>query len=53
MNIAILGTVGLLILWIVLTFVMAIPSGWVHVPLVLATLLLVKGIVDQQPKNIE
>ncbi len=49
MNIAILGAVVLLIFWIVLTFVMAIPSGWVHVPLVVAVLLVVKGIVDVKP----
>jgi uncharacterized membrane protein (DUF485 family) len=31
--------------WIVLAFVVAIPSGWVHVPLVGAVLLVVRAIV--------
>lgn len=34
-----------LVLWIVLAFVRPIPSGWVHVPLVVAVLLIVRAIV--------
>jgi len=34
-----------LAVWIVLAFVVAIPSGWVHVPLVAAVLLVVRAIV--------
>lgn len=32
--------------WIGLTFLLAIPSGWVHLPLAAAVLLFVKGIVE-------
>ncbi|MDH4045448.1 MAG: hypothetical protein OEY20_13850 [Gemmatimonadota bacterium] len=34
-----------LMLWIVLAFVRPMPSGWVHVPLVVAVLLAVRAIV--------
>ena len=34
-----------LVLWIVLAFVRPIPSGWVHVLLVVAVLLVVRAIV--------
>lgn len=32
-------------LWIVLAFVLAFPTGWVHVPLVFGVLLVVRAIV--------
>lgn len=32
-------------LWIVLAFVLAFPTGWVHVPLVIGVLLVVRAIV--------
>jgi len=32
-------------LWIVLAFVLALPTGWVHVPLVFGVLLVVRAIV--------
>lgn len=35
----------LLIVWVVLAFVAAIPSGWVHVPLALGCVLAARGIV--------
>ena len=38
----------LLILWVVLAFVLAIPSGWVHVPLALGCILLVRAIVGRR-----
>jgi uncharacterized membrane protein len=31
--------------WIVLAFVLALPSGWVHVPLAAGVLLIVRAIV--------
>jgi uncharacterized membrane protein len=31
--------------WIVLAFVLAYPTGWVHVPLVFGVLLVVRAIV--------
>jgi uncharacterized membrane protein len=34
-----------LVLWILLAFVWPIPSGWVHVPLVAAVLLIVRALV--------
>lgn len=34
-----------LTVWIVLAFVLAYPTGWVHVPLVLGVLLAVRAIV--------
>jgi|AP12_2_1047962.scaffolds.fasta_scaffold42858_2 uncharacterized membrane protein len=40
-----LAAVACLALWIVLAFVAAIPSGWVHVPLVVGVLLVVRAIV--------
>jgi uncharacterized membrane protein len=33
------------VLWLVLAFGMAIPSGWVHVPLAACAVLIVVGIV--------
>ena len=32
--------------WVVLAFVRAVPSGWVHVALVAGVLLTVRAIVD-------
>ncbi len=45
MNIALLGTIACLIAWIVLAFVVALPNGWVHLPLAIGTALLTVGIV--------
>jgi uncharacterized membrane protein len=45
-----LGALLSALLWILLAFVAAIPSGWVHVPLVAAVLLLVRAIVGGQRK---
>ncbi len=35
-----------LIAWIILAFVIALPNGWVHIPLIIGVLLIVKAIVD-------
>lgn len=35
-----------LILWAVLAFAMAIPSGWVHVPLAAGAVFIAIGIVE-------
>jgi len=35
-----------LILWVVLAFAAAIPSGWVHMPLAVAVVLIAVGIVE-------
>ncbi len=37
-----------LILWAVLAFAMAIPSGWVHLPLAAGVVLLAIGIVEAE-----
>ena len=36
---------AMLALWIVLAFVAAIPSGWVHIPLGVGVVFLARGIV--------
>lgn len=46
MNISILAAVLCLMLWVGLAFVIAVPSGWVHVPLAVGTVLLALGIVQ-------
>jgi uncharacterized membrane protein len=46
MNIPLIGAVLSLLLWIFLAFVVAIPNGWVHVPLVVAVVLLAIGMVQ-------
>ena len=45
------GVAGALAGWIVLTFVVAVPSGWVHLLLALATILIAVGIVKQPPRD--
>jgi hypothetical protein len=35
-----------IVVWVILAFVLALPSGWVHVPLIFGVLLIVKAIVD-------
>ncbi len=47
MNRAFALALGCLVLWLALAFVWAVPSGWVHVPLAVGTVFLVKGIVDR------
>ncbi len=46
MNLSGIGATICLVVWMVLAFVMALPSGWVHVPLIIGVLLTVKAIVD-------
>jgi len=45
---SLLIAVVLLALWIILAFVAAIPSGWVHAPLAAATIFIAKGIIDSK-----
>ena len=49
MNLQAVAAALCLLIWIYLAFVMAIPSGWVHLPLVAAVLLIVKAIVGKRP----
>ena len=39
----------LLAIWVVLAFVMAIPSGWVHVPLALGISVIAIAIIQTPP----
>ena len=45
MNLEFAAALLLLILWVVLAFVAAIPSGWVHVLLAVGCILVARGIV--------
>ncbi|MFQ6045295.1 MAG: hypothetical protein ACE5PT_02915 [Gemmatimonadales bacterium] len=45
MSIAAVGAIVCLALWVALAFVVAIPSGWVHVPLAAGVILIVVAIV--------
>jgi 1,4-dihydroxy-2-naphthoate octaprenyltransferase len=40
-----------LILWAVLAFGLALPTGWVHVPLILGAVLIAAGIVESGGKS--
>jgi uncharacterized membrane protein (DUF485 family) len=37
-----------LVVWFILAFVVAIPSGWVHVPLGLGSVFMVRGLVGRR-----
>lgn len=49
MNLTLLGAVVMLAVWIVLAFVAAIPSGWVHLFYAAATVLLARRILVGAP----
>ena len=51
MNLMLVGAVLSLAGWVLLVFVLATPSGWVHVALVAATLLFAKAIIEAEPKS--
>ncbi len=53
MVVSILGGVACLGLWIVLAFVAAIPSGWVHLPLAIGVTLIARGLVLAQPPDVQ
>lgn len=46
MNVSLIGAIVCILLWMVLAFVAAIPSGWVHIPLALGVILLAKAILE-------
>jgi len=46
MNKYFVGALMSALLWIFLAFVAAVPSGWVHLPLVATVLLVTWGIVE-------
>ena len=37
--------------WMILAFALAIPSGWVHVPLAVGTVLIAMGVVTRRGKS--
>ena len=37
--------------WMILAFGLAIPSGWVHVPLAVGTVLIAMGVVTGRGKS--
>lgn len=47
MNLSFVLALVCLIAWVALAFAWAIPSGWVHLPLAIGTVLIAKGIVDR------
>ena len=46
MNLPKITAVVCLVVWATLAFWLALPTGWVHVPLIVGVLLIVKAIVD-------
>ena len=48
MNLYALAGMICLVLWVLLAFVLAIPSGWVHVPLALGCVLLARAVVGKR-----
>jgi uncharacterized membrane protein len=50
MNLHVIGAIVCLVLWIYLAFIAAIPSGWVHAPLIISVILIARGIVIGKPK---
>ncbi len=46
-----LAAAGCLGLWVVLTFLMDLRSGWTHLPLAVGVLLIVIGIVERDERR--
>lgn len=48
-----LAALACIVLWVVLAFAVAIPSGWVHVALALGVVLIAVGIVrsNEEPRS--
>ena len=46
-----LAAAGSLVLWIVLTFLMDLRSGWTHLPLAVGVVLIVIGIVESDERR--
>ena len=40
-----------IVLWVILAFVMAVPSGWVHVPLAIGACLVAVAILESNPAD--
>ena len=50
MNLSLLGAVVMLALWIVLGFVVALPTGWVHLLYAGGVMLLARRVVAGAPR---
>ena len=50
MNLSLLAAVAMLLVWVVLVFVVQVPSGWVHVLYAGAVLLFARRILVGAPK---
>lgn len=50
MNLTLLSAVALLLLWIVLAFVLAVPQGWVHLCYAGAAMLVVRRVLIGAPR---
>jgi uncharacterized membrane protein len=51
MNVMSVTAAASLVLWIVLAFVLSLPTGWVHVPLAAGIVLLAMGIVTADTRG--
>jgi len=49
-NLTLLGTLVLLVAWIVLGFVVAVPAGWVHLSYAVAAILFVRRVLVGAPR---
>jgi len=50
MNLPGIAAILSLMVWVTLAFWLVLPSGWVHIPLIIGVLLIVKAIVDGKQK---
>ena len=50
MNLPAIAAVLCFVVWATLAFWLALPTGWVHIPLIIGVLLVVKAIVDGKPR---
>ncbi len=51
MKISLLGGFALLAVWIVTAFLIRWPSGWAHLPLIAAVVLIARGIALSDPRD--
>lgn len=51
MKLALLGALVSIAAWILLAFVWAFPSGWVHVPLAVGAVLLAVAIIESDKRE--
>ena len=49
-NLTLLGAIVLLVAWIVLGFVVAVPAGWVHLCYAAAAMLFVRRVLVGAPR---